>query len=147
MVSDAWGNTCEYNLVIVRNTPDIEYAVGEGNANTVTFDRVYYFKDQVTVSINDAYDEMAMLSIYDEDGELIGHFSIDDVHTLTESGSYTVVSVNHAGKSEVFNLVISRNAPKVEVNDNEEKKQLIEYFAARGTKLNIEGFDYDRARD
>ena len=124
VVSDDWGNTCEYNLVIVRNTPDIEYAVGEGNANTVTFDRVYYFKDQVTVSINDAYDEMAMFSIYDEDGELIGHFSIDDVHTLTESGSYTVVSVNHAGKSEVFNLVISRNAPKVEVNDNEEKKQL-----------------------
>ena len=125
VVSDDWGNTCEYNLTIVRVTPDIHYVVGEGNDNTVTFDRVYHFKDQVTVSISDGFDEMAMFSVYDEDGNLLGHFSIGETFTLTESGTYTVESVNHAGVSEEFNLIISRNAPKVEISENADDKQLI----------------------
>ena len=125
VVSDDWGNTCEYNLTIVRVTPDIHYVVGEGSDNTVTFDRVYHFKDQVTVSISDGFDEMAMFSVYDEDGNLLGHFSIGETFTLTESGTYTVESVNHAGVSEEFNLIISRNAPKVKISENADDKQLI----------------------
>ena len=125
IVSDDWGNTCEYNLTIVRATPDIHYVVGEGSDNTVTFDRVYYFKDQVTVSISDGFDEMAMFSVYDEEGVLLGHFSLGETFTLTESGIYTVESVNHAGVSKEFNLIISRNAPKVEITENAEDKQLI----------------------
>ena len=125
IVSDDWGNTCEYNLTIVRVTPDIHYVVGEGNDNSVTFDRVYHFKDQVTVSISDGFDEMAMFSVYDEEGILLGHFSIGETFTLTESGTYTVESVNHAGVSEEFNLIISRNAPKVEIRENTDDKQLI----------------------
>ena len=124
-VSDDWGNTCEYNLTIVRVTPDIHYVVGEGSDNTVTFDRVYYFKDQVTVSISDGFDEMAMFSVYDENGDLLGHFSIGETYTLTASGTYTVKSVNHAGVSKEFNLIISRNAPKVEITESAENKQLI----------------------
>ena len=125
IVSDDWGNTCEYNLTIVRVTPDIHYVVGEGSDNTVTFDRVYYFKDQVTVSISDGFDEMAMFSVYDENGDLLGHFSIGETYTLTASGTYTVRSVNHAGVSKEFNLIISRNAPKVEITESAENKQLI----------------------
>lgn len=125
IVSDDWGNTCEYNLTIVRVTPDIHYVVGEGNDNSVTFDRVYHFKDQVTVSISDGFDEMAMFSVYDEEGNLLGHFSIGETFTLTESGTYTVESVNHAGVSEEFKLIISRNAPKVEISENTDDKQLI----------------------
>ena len=124
IVSDDWGNTCEYNLTIVRVTPDIHYVVGEGSDNTVTFDRVYYFKDQVTVSISDGFDEMAMFSVYDENGDLLGHFSIGETYTLTASGTYTVESVNHAGVSKEFNLIISRNAPKVEITESAENKQL-----------------------
>lgn len=124
IVSDDWGNTCEYNLTIVRETPDIHYVVGEGSDNTVTFDRVYYFKDQVTVSISDGFDEMAMFSVYDENGHLLGHFSIGETYTLTASGTYTVKSVNHAGESEEFELIISRNAPKVEITESAENKQL-----------------------
>ena len=124
IVSDDWGNTCEYNLTIVRETPDIHYVVGEGSDNTVTFDRVYYFKDQVTVSISDGFDEMAMFSVYDENGDLLGHFSIGETYTLTASGTYTVESVNHAGVSKEFNLIISRNAPKVEITESAENKQL-----------------------
>lgn len=125
IVSDDWGNTCEYNLTIVRVTPDIHYVVGEGSDNTVTFDRVYYFKDQVTVSISDGFDEMAMFSVYDENGDLLGHFSIGETYTLTASGTYTVKSVNHAGVSKEFELIISRNAPKVEITESAENKQLI----------------------
>lgn len=123
-VADEWGNTCEYSLIIIRTAPQILYATGEGSANTVTFDRTYYFKDAVTVSIADAYDEMAMFNVYDEAGTLIGSFSLGETYTITGSGSYTVEAVNHNGKSQVFSLIISRNAPIVEVTENGKNKTL-----------------------
>lgn len=123
-VADEWGNTCEYSLIIIRTAPQILYATGEGSANTVTFDRTYYFKDAVTVSIADAYDEMAMFNVYDEAGALIGSFSLGETYTITGSGSYTVEAVNHNGKSQVFSLIISRNAPIVEVTENGKDKTL-----------------------
>ncbi len=123
-VADEWGNTCEYSLIIIRTAPQILYATGEGSANTVTFDRTYYFKDAVTVSIADAYDEMAMFNVYDEAGTLIGSFSLGETYTITGSGSYTAEAVNHNGKSQVFSLIISRNAPIVEVTENGKDKTL-----------------------
>ena len=125
-VVDEWGNTCEYNLTIVRNAPIIGYVVGEGEGvtNTVTFDRTYYFKDQVTVRIGDEYDEMAMFSVYDENGDLLGNFLRDETYVITESGSYTVVAVNHAGVSETFALIVSRDAPKATIAENESEKKL-----------------------
>ena len=123
-VADEWGNTCEYSLIIIRTAPQILYATGEGSANTVTFDRTYYFKDAVTVSIADAYDEMAMFNVYDEAGTLIGSFSLGETYAITGSGSYTVEAVNHNGKSQVFSLIISRNAPIVEVTENGKDKTL-----------------------
>ena len=148
IVSDDWGNTCEYNLTIVRVTPDIHYAVGEGSDNTVTFDRVYYFKDQVTVSISDGFDEMAMFSVYDENGDLLGHFSIGETFTLTESGTYTVESVNHAGVSDEFNLIISRNAPKVEITESAENKQLtIEIVKSEDDECHIQTLEIYKSTD
>ena len=123
-VADEWGNTCEYSLIIIRTAPQILYATGEGSANTVTFDRIYYFKDAVTVSITDAYDEMAMFNVYDEAGALIGSFSLGETYTITGSGGYTVEAVNHNGKSQVFSLIISCNAPIVEVTENGKNKTL-----------------------
>ncbi len=123
-VFDEWGGTCDYTLTIVRNAPDIDYAVGDGSENAVTFDRTYYFKDKVTVSIADAYDEMAMFSVYDEDGKLIKNLSLGETYTITESGTYKVVSVNHAGTSKDFVLIISRNAPEIVITENEADKQL-----------------------
>ena len=148
VVSDDWGNTCEYNLTIVRATPDIHYVVGEGSDNTVTFDRVYYFKDQVTVSISDGFDEMAMFSVYDEEGVLLGHFSLGETFTLTESGTYTVKSVNHAGVSEEFCLIISRNAPKVEIKENADEKKLnIEIIKSADDESHIQTLEIYKSTD
>lgn len=123
-VADEWGNTCEYELIVVRAAPAILYTTGAGSANTVTFDRTYYFKDAVTVSISDPYDEMAMFCVYGKDGTLIGKFSIGETYTITGSGGYTVEAVNHAGKSQTFALVVSRNAPSVEMTENGKDKTL-----------------------
>ncbi len=123
-VYDEWGNTCDYNVIVIRSTPEIHYAVGEGTNNLVTFDRTYYFKDNVTVSIADKFDNFAMFSIYDEGGDLMGNFSIGETFSITESGTYTVVAVNHAGTSETFNFILSKNAPKVDITDNDEDKKL-----------------------
>lgn len=123
-VCDDWGNTCDYNLTVIRNAPEILYAVGEGNTNPVVYERTYYLKDKVTVSITDSFDEWAMFSVYDENGDLLGNFNLTDTYAITESGSYTVVAVNHYGESETFNLVISLDAPKVSVTENAEEKKL-----------------------
>ena len=123
-VCDEWGNTCDYNLTVIRNAPEILYAVGEGSTNPVVYDRTYYLKDKVTVSITDSFDEMAMFSVYDENGDLLGNFNLTDTYAITESGSYTVVAVNHYGESEEFKLVISLDAPKVSVTENTEEKKL-----------------------
>ena len=125
VVSDSYGNSCEYNLTIIRTVPDLFYAIGEGTAVKAEFDRTYYFKDEVTISITDALDEMAMFNVYDENGDLIGSYSLDEVCKLTASGTYTVESVNHMGTSEEFKLVISRNAPSVNLKADEEAKQLV----------------------
>ena len=125
VVSDSYGNSCEYNLTIIRTVPDLFYAIGEGSAVKAEYDRTYYFKDEVTISITDALDEMAMFNVYDENGDLIGSFSLDEVCQLTASGTYTVESVNHMGTSEEFKLVISRNVPSVNLKADEEAKQLV----------------------
>jgi hypothetical protein len=46
-----------------------------------------------------------------------------------------------------FALDSTYNGKMIKDMSDEEKRQLVDLFAARGTKLNIEGFDYDRARD
>ncbi len=123
-VSDEYGNTCEYNLIIIRKAPTIHYVIGEGTDNAVTFDRTYYFKDEFTVSITDEYDEFAMFNVYDEDGNLLGNFSLGETYKITESGSYAVEVVNHFGVSETFEIIVSRNAPSVSVTENAEDKKL-----------------------
>ena len=125
VVSDSYGNSCEYNLTIIRTMPDLFYAIGEGTAVKAEFDRTYYFKDEITISITDALDEMAMFNVYDADGNLIGSLSEDEVCKLSETGVYTAESVNHMGISEEFKIVISRNAPSVDLKADEEVKQLV----------------------
>lgn len=123
-VLDEWGNTCDYELIVIRTAPSILYATGTGSANLVTFDRTYYFKDEVTLSISDGFDEMAMFNVYDEEGTLLGSFSLGETYKLTKSGSYTAEAINHFGKSETFSLIISRNAPVIEIIKDEAGKTL-----------------------
>lgn len=123
-VSDEWGNMCEYTLIVIRNASVIRYAVGGGSNNVVAFDRTYYFKDEVTVSIADSYDEMAMFSVTDENGGLVGCFSLDESCVITKCGRYIVEAINHFGKSEIFCFVLSLEAPKAELTENTAKKKL-----------------------
>ncbi len=123
-IADDWGNSYEYTIIVVREAPTIEYALGNNATNTAAFDRTYYFKDQVAVSIVDEYDELAMFTVFNEDGEVIGHFNVGETYTATESGTYTVKAVNHYGETEAFTMIISRNAPTVEMVENVDKKKL-----------------------
>lgn len=123
-IRDEWENACDYNLIVIRRAPDIMYTLNEGRANKAAFNRVYKFGDIVTISIHDEYDEMAMFSVFDENGILMGKFMRDDTFALTKSGSYTVEAVNHFSKSEIFNLIISRSAPVVTIEENAEAKRM-----------------------
>ena len=123
-IMDDWGNSYDYEIVIVREVPMIQYTVGANTPNVAAFDRTYLFKDQVSVSIVDEYDELAMFTVFDENGEVIGHFNLEDTYTIEESGTYTVKAVNHFGETEVFTMIISRDAPKVAITENTEGKKL-----------------------
>lgn len=123
-VLDEWGNSCEYKLSVVRNVPEIRYAINGGSGNSAAFDRVFRFKDEVRIFISDLYDEFAMFNVFDEHEELMGNFNVDDEFTISESGTYTVVAVNHFGMTETFTLIISRDAPKVNITENTEDKKL-----------------------
>ena len=123
-VFDEWGNTCDYNLIVVRRASDIRYEVGDGSSNLVAYDRVYRFKDAIRVFIEDEYDEFAMFRVFNSEGELIGNYHLGDVVDLTESGVYTVVAINHFGESETFNLIISRFAPEAAFEEDTENKKL-----------------------
>lgn len=118
IVSDAYGNECVYTLIVVRDVPTLEYALGEGGKNIVTFDREYRLKEVVTVSIYDEFDEMAMFYIYDDEGNLISILKCDETYLLNESGKYIVQAVNHAGKSQEFVLYLSLDDPKIEGTEN-----------------------------
>lgn len=122
IVSDAYGNECIYTLIVVRDVPTLEYALGEGGKNTVTFDREYRLKDVVTVSVYDEFDEMAMFYVYDDAGNLLSVLKRDETYLLDKSGKYIVQAVNHAGKSEEFILYISLDDPKIEGAENAEDK-------------------------
>jgi len=123
-VLDRFGNTCDYAVTIVRSTPNVHYSIGDGTLNEVAFDRTYYFKDDVTVSITDGMDEYAMFRVLDKQGNIISIKSLGESFTLTDSGEYTVIAVNHAGESEMLTIIISKNAPNATFTDDEEEKRL-----------------------
>ena len=123
-VLDDWGNSCDYDVYIVRRAADIRYAIGEGISNLAAFDRVYYFKDAVTVMIEDEIDEFAMFNVFDENGALLAKLGLDETYTIAESGTYTVQAINHYGLSESFMFVISRDAPKIVMMPDVEAKKL-----------------------
>ena len=123
-VSDSWENSCNYEIIVIRRAPNIHYAVEDGSPNLVTFDRTYYFKDEIILSISDDFDEMAMFNVYDENGVLLSNLNLYDTFTLSASGSYMVEAVNHFGFSESFTLVISRNSPKIVFTENTDGKKL-----------------------
>lgn len=148
VVTDSWGNSYEYEIIVIRKAPDIHYAVEDGSPNLVTFDRTYYFKDEITLSISDDLDEMAMFNVYDENGVLLGNFSLYETFTLFESGSYTVEAVNHFGFSEIFTLVISRDAPKVSISENTDDKKLeIIITESKDKELTIQTLEIFKSTD
>ena len=121
---DEWGNTCDYTLIVVGSPTEIYYSVGEGSANLVVFDRTYYFKKGIEVSISDDLDSFAMFVVYDQDDNVLGKFLATETYAIEESGRYRVVAINHYGESEEFQLVISLDAPSATLTDNEVDKKL-----------------------
>ena len=127
-ILDEYGNSCEYPVTIIRTAPTVNYVVGE-EITELSYERIYYFKNEVTISITDDLDEFAMFRVYridlGDDRQLIGIKSLGESFTLSESGTYAIVAINHAGESEYYNVLISLNAPEIVFDANAENKQLI----------------------
>lgn len=57
-------------------------------------------------------------------GNLLGTVSIDETFYVSESGKYTVIAINHAGKSKALEILISLNEPKIEFIENMKENTL-----------------------
>lgn len=147
-VYDSFGNSRDYTVTIVRNTPSILYSIGEGAENSISFDRTYYFKDEVRFSISDNIDTFAMFRIVDKSGNIIAIRNAGETYMITESGEYAVISVNHAGDSQPLKLVVSRNAPAVDMTaDAEEKRLIITVTPSKDRESHIQSIEILKSTD
>ena len=64
------------------------------------------------------------LLLHDETEDVFRMCFKGDSIILSESGTYTVFAVNHAGESEKLTIIISPNAPNATFTDDEEEKRL-----------------------
>ena len=146
-VCDVYGNSCDYAISVVRSAPEIIYSTGGGN-NTADTSRTYYFKDGVTVSVSDAYDSMAMLYVLNSKGKIIGYADTGQDFNISDSGSYTVVAVNHSEETRTFKLIVSRNAPTVTMSENAEQKRLdIVIIESEDLHSNIQSLEIYKSTD
>lgn len=146
-IYDKWGNVCDYSVNIVGSAPSITYSVNGGAVNTVSFNRTYYFKDEVTVSINDEIDSMAMFTVYNEYGKVMSHNKLDESFTISDNGRYTVRSVNHYGFSDDFEIVISKDAPKISMVENNSKQLRVYISESANADSHIQMLEVYKSED
>ena len=124
LIEDGYGSSVVFEIYILDKPQSIHYALGNNSPSTAEFDRTYYFKGRVTVSIPFEGDDFAMFAVYKNDDELVGYYDIENACQIEESGSYTAVAYNHYGESKTFAFVVSMNAPTISLTDNTEAKRL-----------------------
>ena len=122
LIEDGYGGSVEYEIYILNSAPTIQYALGDNSPTKAEYDRTYYFRDRVTISVPFEGDELAMFVVYYENGDEVGYFDMGDTCTIEESGIYSAMAVNHFGETKEFKFVVSMNAPTITTTENAEKK-------------------------
>jgi hypothetical protein len=124
-VYDDFGNSYEYVLIIVKTVPDILYKLAGGAFNKASGDRIYTFKEAVTLKIADSLGGgFAMYIIRDGMGETVAIVSHGEEYTLNKSGRFTVEAINHGGLSLEISFVLSLNKPTAAFTENAANKRL-----------------------
>ena len=124
LIEDGYGGSVEFEIYILDTHQSIQYALGNNSSSKAEYGRTYYFKDKVMIFVPFEGDEFAMFVVYDEKGDLIGCYDINNACYIEESGSYSAVAYNHYGESKTFSFVVSMNAPSISLTDNTEAKRL-----------------------
>jgi hypothetical protein len=122
LIEDGYGGSVEYEIYILNSAPTLQYALGDNSPTKAEYDRTYYFRDRVTISVPFEGDELAMFVVYYENGDEVGYFDLGDTCTIEESGIYSAMAVNHFGETKEFKFVVSMNAPTITPTENAEKK-------------------------
>ena len=122
LIEDDYGGSVEYEIYILNSAPTLQYALGDNSPTKAEYDRTYYFRDKVTISVPFEGDELAMFVVYYENGDEVGYFDMGDTCTIEESGIYSAMAVNHFGETKEFKFVVSMNAPTITPTENAEKK-------------------------
>ncbi len=106
-VLDAWGNSRDVTVHLVRQVPTLQYRLAGGELHPATDRPVYRFGGAVFLSVSDAVDAFAAFEVFDASGKRVGVYGMDETCELSESGSYTVYTVNHYGRSEPIAIEVS----------------------------------------
>lgn len=118
VVSDLYGNSCEYTFIVVRRAPSLWYAVGNGEFIEREPGKTYYLKYPVKVKIFDELDDSAMFYM---DGKIMEQ---GEELSITESGKYEIRAVNRFGETETLVLYISLQEPKIDFEQDTTQKRL-----------------------
>ncbi len=124
LIEDGYGGSVEYEIYILDSAPTLQYALGENSLTNAEFDRTYYFNGKVTLSVPSEGDELSMIVLYNNKGEVLGYYDVENACLVEQSGSYVAKAVNHYGFTEEFKFVVSMNAPTITMTENAEKKTL-----------------------
>ena len=125
VVKDDWGNETCYTIIVVRELPEIQFAVGSNDYTQTDATHIYYLKNKTKLKIIDPNDEFAMFTVRDTAGKTLAVLSLGEEYEITHSGMYVIQAVNHFGLTQEITVYLSLDVPKITFEEDTENKNLI----------------------
>ena len=125
VVKDDWGNETCYTIIVVRELPEIQFAVGSNDYTQTDATHIYYLKNKTKLKIIDPNDEFAMFTVRDTAGKTLAVLSLGEEYEITHSGMYVIQAVNHFGLTQEITFYLSLDVPKITFEEDTENKNLI----------------------
>lgn len=125
VVKDKWGNETCYTIIVVRELPEIQFAVGSNDYTQTDAAHIYYLKNKTKLKIIDPNDEFAMFTVKDAAGKTLAALSLGEEYEITHSGKYVIQAVNHFGLTQEITVHLSLDVPKITFEEDTENKNLI----------------------
>ena len=116
-IVDSFGQKKSYTFVVLKRPPIVAVKAG---TSIVSVDTKKYFNSDVDFMM----EPNSHLNIYDAEFNLLKTFSSLESAKLTNNGKHYVEAVNRYGRSKKFEIVISRQEPRVEFFENEITQRL-----------------------
>lgn len=122
-VFDDWGNSYDFTLYIISQTPNLYFRDANGDYYLSLNDQPYYLKNRFTIKLTDSLDEYAVALVYNSAGDTLCMLNEGEEYIVSETGKYIIRAINHYGYTD-YVFYISANTPKIITAEKETDKRL-----------------------